>query len=502
MKRVLCTILCTLLLSAVCAADVHAEQPIVKLKWAMTPQTAPIDQKKVMEALNKITREKLGVEVEIFFFDSATIQNAMQAGETYDMYFTASWFNNFNQAVSNGFFADITDKVKEWTPKLYATLPENIWNLAKATDGRLYAIPIAKDYAGMNFIVYDAGFAREHGIKIPERISSWDEMTDYLVAQKESMKPGEYPVMLGGSPAGIESGFDYVDSTALIGCEFGDTKIKSVFETEKLMERYRTIHKWMKMGLVNPDAATMTMDGIDEKQHFIKFVQAWPGFDYSPTWEYECGMTCFDGPVLNSDGVKGSMTAFSVTLEDDETKFRKALEYQEFVNTDKEYRDMLAYGIPGEHFNYADVKNDDGTVEGQVVIQTERGKSNYVTWGFAQGSLFIRSIQADTNTLDGTYPKPDMHQWEKYNEEIKNAKEKSAIGSFMFNTEKFTNELAEISAIRDEYWRRLGSGTDDPDVVVPKMLEKMNAAGLQDIIAEAQRQLDEYLAGENAPKAE
>ena len=499
-RKLLCICLTALLLSGICTALAFAEQPVVKLRWAMTPQTAPIDQKKVMEALNKISREKIGVEVEIYFFDSATIQNAMQAGETYDMYFTSSWFNNFNQAVSNGFFADITDKVKEWTPKLYASMPENIWELAKATDGHLYAIPIAKDYAGMNFIVYDAGFAREHGIKVPERISSIDEMTDFLVEQKKSMKEGEYPVMLGGAAGEIESGFDYVDSTAMIGCEFGDTKIKSAFECDKIMDRFRTLHKWMKMGLINPDAETMTAESIDDKHPHIKFVRAWPGFDYSPTWGYECGMTCFDGPVLNSDGVKGSMTAFSVTLEDDEAKFRKAMEYQELVNTDREYRDMLAYGIPGEHFNYVNVKSEDGT-EGKAVIQTELGKTNYITWHFAQGSLFNRSIQADEKSLSGEYPPPDLKQWDRYNEAIRNAKEKSAIGSFILNTEKFANELAEIQAIRDEYWRRIATGSVDPDVVVPQMLEKMNAAGLQEIIAEAQRQLDEYLAGENAPKA-
>lgn len=489
------------MLAAVCTALAAADEPVVRLTWAMTPQTAPVDQKKVMEELNKITREKLGVEVEIYFFDTATIQNAMQAGETYDMYFTATWFNNFNQAVSNGFFADITDKVKEWTPKLYASIPENIWDLAKSTDGRLYAIPIAKDYAAMRFIVYDAAFAREHGIKIPDRISSWDELTEYLVAQKKTMKPGEYPVMLGGSPAGIISGFDYIDNVALIGCEFGDTKVKSAFESEKIMDRYRTMHKWMKMGLVNPDAATMPLASIDKKLPFLKFEQAWPGYDFSPTLGYECGMTCFDGPVLNSDGVKGALTAFSVTLDEDEAKFRKALEYQEFVNTDREYRDILAYGIPGEHFNYADVKNDDGTVEGRAVIQTELGKSNYITLHFVQGSLFTRSVQADEKSLDGTFPKPDLHQWDKYNEEVKNAKEKSVIGGFMFNTEKFANQLAEILAIREEYGTRLGCGIEDPDVAVPEMLKKMNDAGLQDIIAEAQRQLDEYLASKNAPKA-
>ena len=48
----------------------------------------------VMEELNKITREALGVEVEILYMSSDEIMTATQAGKVYDMYFTCSWFNS------------------------------------------------------------------------------------------------------------------------------------------------------------------------------------------------------------------------------------------------------------------------------------------------------------------------------------------------------------------------------------------------------------------------
>ena len=497
LKKLLCTCLVALLLSGACASLAAAEQPIVKLTWATAPMTAPIDYAKVMEKLNAITREKLGVEVDIRYYDNDMLQNAMLSGETFDMYYSSTWYNNFNQAVSIGYFADITDKVKEWTPKLYAAIDPRAWEMAKSSDGRLYAIPISSDFANINYITYDAKFARDNGFKIPERIKSWNELTDFLVAHKKALPEGEYPVMLTGAAAGLESSFDFIDRDAMIGVKFGDTKVVTCFDDPEVMDRYRVLHKWMNMGLINPDAATQT--SVDQKHHHIKFETAWPGYDFSPSYGYEAGVTCFCGPYLSTDSVQRNLTAFSVTLAEDEAKFKKALEYQEFVNTDQEYRDILACGIPGEHFNYVDIKNDDGTVAGRGIIRTELGKSNYIVWPFTQGLQFLRTPEVDEKQLDGTYAKPVLNLKERYDKMIETAPV-SAISGFTFNSEKFDKELAQIQAVKSEYYTRIASGTIDPDTAVPEMLGKMNAVGLKDIIAEAQKQLDEYLAAKNAAK--
>ena len=469
-----------------------------KLTWVNGNSPAPVDNDMVLEELNKITREELNCEVEIIYMSNDEVMTSIQAGEVYDMYFTCSWYNNFNNNVSNGIFANIWGKVQEWTPALWETMPENIWNLARSTDGGLYAIPVKKDYAPMNFIVYDAQFAQDKGIVIPEAISSWDEMTDYLVAMKKEMEEhpelGQYPVFVGGAPAGMESSFDFIDRTPLIGVEFGDTKVVSVFDDQAVMDRYRTMYKWQNMGLVNPDAPTLTESAVDGKLHHIGFVQAWNDYDYTPSRGFWCEMTKYSGPFVNTDGVQGSMTGFSVTLEDDPERFQLALKYQELVNTNKKYRDILAFGIEGTHFNYRDVTDDAGNVLGQVAVRTQKGKDNYSPWRFSQGSYSLNSVEASEQTLDGTYPKPVVDQWDKYFAECETAPE-SKISGFTFNSANFNTQYAEISAIKDEYMNRIQCGTVDPDVAVPEMRAKMEAAGLNDIIAEAQRQLDEYLAG-------
>ena len=68
------------------------------------------------------------------------------------------------------------------------------------------------------------------------------------------------------------------------------------------------------------------------------------------------------------------------------------------------------------------------------------------------------------------------------------------MGSFKFNSEKWTAALAEMTAIKDEYYKNFCSGTISIDDCYDEFMEKMNAAGLQEMIEDAQEQLDEYLA--------
>jgi len=315
---------------------------------------------------------------------------------------------------------------------------------------------------------------------------------------EENPDLGMHPVNIGGAPAGVETSFDFISRTALIGVIFGDDKVVSVFDDPAIMDRYRTMHKWYELGYVNPDSPLQTEDSINSKQHHISFVQAWDGYDYTPSRGFWVKMTRYSGPFLNSDGVQGSMNAFSIALEDDPAKFEMAMKFQELINTDKEVRDILAFGVPGYHFEYRDVKDDAGNVLGQAVVRTQAGKDGYTPWRFSQANYAINSIEASEETLNGTYPAPDLDQWNRYFSYVADAPV-SKISGFTFDYQNpidFSKEFAEISALKTEYMSRIQCGVvdpDDPEQGVPKLLEKMKEAGLDRIIEEAQRQLDAYL---------
>ncbi len=329
-------------------------------------------------------------------------------------------------------------------------------------------------------------------MRSPTGFLSWDEMTDFLVAWKGTMSDNEYPVLIGGQPAGLESSFDFIDRTAMLGCVFGTTKIVTQMDDPAIMERYRTMAKWYKLGLVNPDAAQLTETSIDKKKQKIGFVQAWPGYDFSIDNGYDTSMTCYFGPNLSTDSVQGSMNALSVTLEDDEERMAAALKYIELCHTNKQFNDTMRYGVEGYHWNY--VTEDQNPECAGAVLRTEIGNSNYNPWGFSQPAYFEASIAVSQDQVDGKAKAPVLDQYDQYYDIIASSANVSAISGFTWDSSNFTSNIAEISAIKDEYYKDFATGTRAIDDVYQEFMDKLNAAGLQDMIADAQSQLDAYLA--------
>ena len=75
-----------------------------------------------------------------------------------------------------------------------------------------------------------------------------------------------------------------------------------------------------------------------------------------------------------------------------------------------------------------------------------------------------------------------------------NAKRSPAMG-FCFDNSAVADQLSACVAIFNEYKGIVNTGTGDPEANVAAMMQAMRASGFDDIVAEVQRQLDEYLAG-------
>ena len=66
---------------------------------------------------------------------------------------------------------------------------------------------------------------------------------------------------------------------------------------------------------------------------------------------------------------------------------------------------------------------------------------------------------------------------------------------FSFDITEVESEIAALKFIKDKYEKVLTTGTVDPAVEVPKLIEEAKAAGIDKVVAEAQRQFDAFLAG-------
>ena len=87
-----------------------------------------------------------------------------------------------------------------------------------------------------------------------------------------------------------------------------------------------------------------------------------------------------------------------------------------------------------------------------------------------------------------------LDQYDQYYDIIASSANVSAISGFTWDSSNFTSNIAEVSAIKDEYYKDFASGTRAIDDVYQEFMDKLNAAGMQEMIADAQSQLDAYLA--------
>ena len=165
--------------------------------WCYSPDgTIPRDQKLVLDKANAISKEKIGVTVNIVYKTTEQFELDLNTGEYYDMTFTCDWVNNFDSNAGKGYYYDITDLVKSETPELYDAV-NPWWDIGTLHD-KIYGVPMLKDLGAEVFFRLNSDyFETEKGCTLPEEMS-FGELEPYLQMWKED-HPNEYPFIVTAS---------------------------------------------------------------------------------------------------------------------------------------------------------------------------------------------------------------------------------------------------------------------------------------------------------------
>jgi len=106
---------------------------------------------------------------------------------------------------------------------------------------------------------------------------------------------------------------------------------------------------------------------------------------------------------------------------------------------------------------------------------------------------FLELYNANKLEIVSAIPLTD-EQIEQSKKDLETAKESPALG-FIFNTENVKSEITALTNTLNQFTSAINTGTVDPEVEIPKMLEKLKSEGAyQKVLDEIQKQYDEYLA--------
>ena len=81
-----------------------------------------------------------------------------------------------------------------------------------------------------------------------------------------------------------------------------------------------------------------------------------------------------------------------------------------------------------------------------------------------------------------------------YNQKILDDGRITKAFGYVFNPENVSTQAAAVASVATQYRSIVGYGTVDPEEVMPEFIQALKDAGIDDIIAENQKQLDAWYA--------
>lgn len=460
-----------------------SKQEIVNLTWYQIGD-AQKDAPKVLAKVNEYTTEKIGVRLNIISIGWGDYNQKMQVvintGDDWDLCFTCSWANDYLQNAQKGAFKPLDELLQNQGKDMYQTVDKRFWEAAKI-NGVTYAVPSEKEIGSSPMWVFTKEYVDKY--KVPYKdIHTLEDLEPWLKLIKEN-EPNVVPLYLTRD----YSAPTYMDKIQdPIGVEFGDETltVRNVFETERMISTLATARKYYLAGYVNKDAATTSDD-----KSVKRFVTKGDGQPYAELiWGKDLGYEVVASEILETQitnaSARGAMTAINKNSKYPE----KAMELLNLINTDEYLRNLLNYGIEGVHYEkVAPTAEELKATEGKPYVFNTKikldnvARKDYSVPYWVQGGLFNTYVM-ENEPLD---------KWAIF-KEFNDHSEKVPSFGFDFSLERVSTQVAGFRNILDEFGKSLYTGSVDPDEYLPKLLKKLEATGVQDVISEMQRQIDEW----------
>lgn len=456
----------------------QSEQVKVEKIKIFTPTGGKTDDiEKVMEEVNKITREKIGVEVEFkaYEFGQWFQQYSLFLSGTEDVDILANYGGYLN-AVSQGAAYDITDLIQTYGQNIIAT--EGDYLKSGEVNGVQYAVPIYASYAWTMGIIYRQDIVDE--LNLNDKVAQVKTLEDWeaiLAAVKEA-KPDMKPFVTnnGNTAPNFQYGFwDDLGNNFGVLMNGGETaEVVNLFETEQYAQLCGVFSDWYKKGYTNKDIQSQTdaftiLTKNDAAFSTIGQADFNTAFYQSTSTGKNMGVVLLDTPVART------YNNVTYTIMSNTEHAEAAMKFMDLWFSNEEIGNLISYGIEGVHYEL-----------------NEKGMGSYLEGQDASNNTYhLGSALSNTNRIRWESENPDYAT--KLIESNSTAQKSVAIG-FSFDPTNVTNEITQLNNVCSKYQIGLECGALDPETYLPEFIAALKDAGLDTVIAEKQNQLDAFLA--------
>ena len=444
------------------------------------------DQQKVEDELNKLTMDQLNMKVEMLPMTigayNSQISMVLAANEPLDLFMARN--ANHGSYIQSGYVRDWNDYL-EYIPDVLDIVGDTIQ--ACYVGDFLIGIPPQKEYGYQSALVVRADVMDALGLK-PEDYAA--DLTDPASLSKVdellSAVKSAYPDMtVVGGTSGLGSVYGNLVDTLNDGFgvleNFGQTTtVTNYWESDVAKGLAEKSKEWFDAGYYSADAATNQESGTtlmkagnsfaffnNSKPNTIVEMTANTGYDV-----YSIPMT---KQVMSSSSTVNVCVYTIANASEDPVK---ASAFYNWAYTTPEFNDLIQWGVEGVHWE----AQEDGTADYPDGITA-------VNVGYHSDMPAAYLNQFIGHAWTGN-PPDIWDQYRAYNSGML----KSKSYGFNFDATSVTDSIAACTSAFEEYNRSIFFGTGDPDALLDALNEKLYASGLQEIMDEKQRQLDEFLA--------
>lgn len=441
-----------------------------------TPDSAQV--KKVEDAINAYIADKINVQIKLTDIGSGEYidkTNLALGNNEINLLWTASWESTIgtNDLVPKNAVYDITDLLPG-TP-LYNSMDAGQWEATKY-NGRNYFIPVYKD----NVEGYDLMFRQDLVDKYGWDLSSVKSLADIEPMLADAKSEGlKYPYLTQKTAMFYRyyiNSFDFftADATAnWVAVDRDTNEVVDVILTDEYKEFCTLMAKWAEAGYVSEDDVTKTTtDTTTQTQDWA--VSWWTDIpvnaEANDRYKQQVAMVPVTDRWAHSTSALGS--CYCVTANSTPEQAQACIDFMGLLYTDSKLADMYTFGIEGEDFNY--------DANGQVDQHSE--KYHHSMWESASATIVTPVAGEPTN-------KADLYQ------DFNGGANTSCAAGFRFDKSPVDAQFSACQNVFEQYGFILENGgvaVADVESTIAAYQAALDEAGYQDILAEFQRQYNEW----------
>lgn len=458
----------------------------VAIQIVVLPGTEVGNESELEDAINEITLPAINCTVDLQFVWISEIANttslAVAGNEKIDLIHVGT-VQPLSSMVGSDILYDMnTDNLLQTHGQaLVALFGDKI--ASGQVGGRQLAVPARQYTAVKKGFYYNKTIADKLGITVPES-GTLDDFEKVLYEVKAS---GEDIMchFVGGGDMNLMAWmqpYEAFGTEAAYGAVMDSSKsmtVENLYATEDYKNYILRMYKWRQDGIIEKDA-TDTSSSTDYQ--YAQQLFCGQG-DYTPEQMinnqvsaaqngFEYGyMTLVDANITNS-----SVTEYMWGIATNSERPDKAMDFLNFLYSNADVANIIKYGIEGENYTMAEGSDD--------IIETN---GTYMPMFYQGGDLSKMYIKAPAG--------------EDYIDQCE-AQEASANVSpllgYMFDDTEFQTESAVISSVIKQYTPTLQNGLCGSEeqtlAYLDEFISSLEAAGINDVIAANQEQLDAWLA--------